>query len=74
MEGTLHPSCWLSELSITTTTTVKRVILHDNPGKPAPTVLYIDEARDGEVFVASVAPYANYLHLTPDISMPAPCH
>jgi len=41
----------------------------DNLGKPAPerwTILDLNEARDDRVTVASAAPYASYLHLTPD--------
>ena len=40
----------------------------DNLGKPAPerlTILYLNEARDDGVAVASAGPYANYLHLFP---------
>jgi len=47
----------------------------DNLSKPAPerqTILDFTEARDDEVAVASTGPYANHLHLAPDITTPVP--
>jgi len=63
---------------VTTTTTT---LLHpfnglfflDNPDKPAPerqTILDFTEARDDGVAVASAGPYANHLHLAPEITTP----
>jgi len=49
-------------------------MLSDNLGKPAQAILDFEEARDDGVAVASAGPYANHLHLAPDIlvTMPIP--
>jgi len=49
----------------------------DNLSKPAPerqTILDFTGARNNGVAVASAGPYANHLHLAPEITMPVLHH